>query len=196
MRAPRTLRTTLIAAGVTTALSVSAAGVFAAEAPTSTTVPPAAHPSKAERTYVTTVELADKVSRAKIYKTGENRYEAEIWAKGARYGTLYTQGLPTHAQHNGLHVTLHPNGKVTSWVEHAEAQQQRQLIGTATLADGTTTAKIHRIADDHYEADLATDGTRLDTLVADGRTAYGENNTLHVALRPDGRLTSWLDESP
>ncbi|MFE5813589.1 hypothetical protein [Streptomyces sp. NPDC056479] len=194
MRAPRTLRTALLAAGVTAALGVSAAGAFAAHTPTATTVPPAAEHSKAKRVYVTTVGLADKVSRAKVFKTGENRYEAEIWAKGMRYGTLYTQGMPTYAQHNGLHITLRPNGKVTSWVERAEPQPQRVLIGTSTLADGASTAKIYRITDDHYEADVFADGTRLDTLLADGHAAYGGNNGLRVALHPDGRLTSWVDE--
>ncbi|MER5936055.1 hypothetical protein ABT121_01885 [Streptomyces sp. NPDC001928] len=199
MRAPRTLRTALIAAGVTTALGVSAAGAFAAHTPATENVPSMAQHAKAKRVYVKTVKLADQVSRAKVYKTGENRYEAEIWAKDAKYGTLYTQGMPTNAQHNGLHVTLRPNGQVSSWVERAEPKPQpaaeRVLIGTATLVDGSTTAKIFRLTADHYEADVFAYGKRLDTLVADGRTAYGENNGLHVALHPDGKLASWVDEA-
>ncbi|QOV33637.1 hypothetical protein IM697_25935 [Streptomyces ferrugineus] len=136
--------------------------------------------------YVTTVKLADQVSRA----------------EGVQYGTLYTQGAPTQAQHNGLHVTLRPNGEVTSWIERAKPEPkakpavERVLIGTATLADGSTTAKIHRLADDHYEADVFANGTRLDTLVAAGHPAYGEHNGLRVALHPDGELTSWVDPTP
>ncbi|MFF8357525.1 hypothetical protein ACF063_29200 [Streptomyces chartreusis] len=191
MRASRTLRTALVAAGVTTALGISAAGALAAPSH----IPSVAQHTKAKRGYVTTVKLADEVSRAKVYKTGKDRYEAEIWAEGAKYGTLYTQGMPTHAQHNGLHVTLRPDGRVSSWVERAEPKPEpaaeRVLIGTSTLADGSTTAKIYRLTADHYEADVYAGGKRLDTLVADGRAAYGENNGLHVALHPDGRLASW-----
>ncbi|GAA3586935.1 hypothetical protein [Streptomyces osmaniensis] len=191
MRASRTLRTALVAAGVTTALGISAAGALAAPAH----IPSMSQHTKAKRVYVTTVKLADEACRAKVYKTGKDRYEAEIWAEGAKYGTLYTQGMPTHAQHNGLHVTLRPDGRVSSWVERAEPEPaaERVLIGTSTLADGSTTAKIYRLAADHYEADVYAGGKRLDTLVADGRAAYGENDGLHVALHPDGRLASWGD---
>lgn len=196
MHAPRTLRTALVATGVTAVLGVSAAGAFAVQAPATATVTPAGHPAKTKRVHVKTVQLADKASRAKVYRTGKSRYEAEIWAEGAKYGTLYTQGMPTHAQHNGLHVTLQPNGSVTSRVERAEPQPEpvakRVLVATPTLADGVSTAKVYRLALNHYEAEVLADGVRIDTLVANGHAAYGENNGLHVALKPDGRLTSWV----
>jgi hypothetical protein len=198
MRAPRTLRTALVAAGLTTALGISAAGAFAVDTPATTS---AAHHSKVKRVHVKTVKLADHVSRAKVYKAGKDRYEAEIWAKDLRYGALYTQGRAAYAQNNGLHITLHPDGEVTSWVERAKPKPkpvvQRVLVATATLADGTTTAKLYRVTADHYEADILADGVRLDTLVADGhRAVYGENNGLHAALQPDGQLTSWVDATP
>ncbi|WP_030927263.1 hypothetical protein [Streptomyces sp. NRRL S-646] len=47
----------------------------------------------------------------------------------------------------------------------------------------------------HHEADIYADGTKFDTLVADGLAAYGELNGLHVVLRPDGRLSSWVDRA-
>lgn len=199
MRALRTLRTALVAAGVTTALGVSAAGAFAVD-PSATTSGASAAGSEAERVQVRTVQLADGVSRAKVYKAGEDRYEAEIWAKDLRYGALYTQGRAAYAQHNGLHITLRPDGGVTSWVEAAKPKPKpvvkRVLVGTVTLADGATTAKLHRVTAGHYEADILADGVRLDTLVADGHAAHGENNGLHVTLQPDGRLTSSVDETP
>ncbi|WP_217208387.1 hypothetical protein [Streptomyces sp. AC550_RSS872] len=199
MRTPRPLRSALVAAGVIAALGISAAGAFAVDASTATTGTSAGRPGKAQRVHVQTVRLADDVSRAKIYKAGEDRdrYEAEIWAEGRQYGALYTQGMAAHAQNNGLHITLHPDGKVTSWVERAKPKPKavvnRVLVGTPTLADGRTTAKLYRVAADHYEADILADGVRLDTLVADGRAAHGEHNGLRVALQPDGRLTSWVD---
>ncbi|MFJ9820403.1 hypothetical protein ACIRU3_35075 [Streptomyces sp. NPDC101151] len=70
MRARRTPRTTLVAAGVAAALGAPATGAFAA-APEPT---PVAH-GTAERVHVKTVRLADKVSVAKVHKTGKHRYE-------------------------------------------------------------------------------------------------------------------------
>ncbi|MFE7271963.1 hypothetical protein [Streptomyces sp. NPDC057623] len=201
MRAPRPLRTALVAAGVTTALGISAAGAFAVVAPATTSgATPAGH-TEAKRVHVKTVQLADHVSRLKVYKTGKDRYEAEIWAEGQRYGALYTQGRAAYAQHNALHITLHPDGEVTSWIERAkprpESVVKRVLVDTVTLADGATKAKLYRVAPDRYEADILADGVHLDTLVTDGhRAARGENNGLHVVLRPDGRLTSWFDAAP
>ncbi|WP_328429852.1 hypothetical protein [Streptomyces sp. NBC_00443] len=197
MPAPRTLRTALIATGVTAALGVSAAGAFAVDAPSTPTARSVAHQSKTKRVHVKTVKLADKVSRAKVYKTGKTRYEAELWAEGLQYGALYTQGRAAYAQNNGLHVTLHPNGKVTSWVQQAKPKPKpvakRVLVATPTLADGKTEAKLYRLTDYHYEADLYAGTARLDTLVANGHAAHGENNGLHVSLQPDGELRSWPD---
>ena len=204
MRAPRTLRTALVAAGVTVALGVSAAGAFAQPAPEARTVASASHANghcqKTERVYVKTVKLADPVSKAKVFKTGKHRYDAEIWAKGLKYGTMTAKHRTVYANHNGLHIALHPNGKVTSWVERAKPKPKpvvkRVLVSTAPLADGSSTAKLYRISANHYEADIYADGTKLDTLVANGRAAYGENNGLHVTLQPDGRLSSWVDDTP
>lgn len=201
MRAPRALRTALVATGVTTALAISAAGAFALDSPATESGTSAAPRSESERVHVRTVRLADHVSRAKVYRTGTDRYEAEIWADDVRYGALYTQGRAAYAQNNGLHITLRPDGEVTSWLEGAkpkpEPVAQRVLVGTATLADGSTTAKLYRVAADHHEADILADGVRLETLVTDGRrAAHGEDNGLHVTLHPDGRLTSRADEAP
>ncbi|GHE07968.1 hypothetical protein [Streptomyces alanosinicus] len=206
MRALRTLRTTLVAAGATAVLAASASGAFAAAAPEAAPVAHASTHCKDKRVLVKTVRLADKVSVAKVYKTGKHRFEAEIWAKGKKYGTLTSKGKGkhTHAQHNGLHITLHPNSKVTSWVERAKPKPQpkpqpvakRILVSIATLADDVSTGKVYKLGANHYEADIYAHGHKLDTLVAKGRAAYGENNGLHVALKPDGRLTSWVEDAP
>lgn len=201
MRAPRALRTALVAAGVSAALGGSAAGAFAQPAPAASAAHANGHPRKPNRVHVKTVKLADNVSHAKVYETGQNRYEAEIWAEDRKDGTLYTQGRAAYALNNGLHVTLHPNGEVTSRVERARPPQlkpvaERVLVASPTLADGVTTAKLYRLTADHYEADIFTGVVRLHTLVADGRAAHGDTNGLHVALQPDGRLTSRVDGTP
>ncbi|MGW1953084.1 hypothetical protein ACWCPI_09985 [Streptomyces sp. NPDC001920] len=197
MRSPCTLRTALLATGVAAALGGSVAAAFAAGA-SARTVTSATRPSRAGRVHVKTVKLADRVSRAKVFRSGRNHHEAEIWADGSRCGTLYAHGGPAYAQNNGLHVTLRPNGKVTSRFEGARPKPRpvgvRVLVATPTLADGVTTAEVHRLTADHHEADILTDGARITTLVAEGRAAYGENDGLHITLQPDGRLTSWMED--
>lgn len=203
MRAPRTLRIALVATGVTVALGASAAGALAQPPVASERVARAAHTvghGTAGRIHVKTVKLADKVSRAKVYRTGKHRYDAEIWAKGLKYGTLTTKGRTVHADHNGLHIALHPNGKVTSWVERARPKPkpavQRVLVASAPLADDTSTVKLYKITAHHYEADIYAGGTRTGILVAKGHAAHDEMNGLHIVLRPDGRLSSWTDQPP
>ncbi|MFE7174542.1 hypothetical protein [Streptomyces sp. NPDC057616] len=203
MRAPRTLRTALVATGVTVALGASAAGAFAQPAAASEGGAPTAHTvghGTAGRVHVKTVKLADKVSRAKVYRTGKHRYEAEIWAKGLKYGTLTAKGRTVHADPNGLHIALHPNGKVTSWVERARPKPkpavQRVLVASAPLADDTSTVNLYKITAHHYEADIYVGATKIGTLVAKGHAAHGENNGLHILLRPDGQLSSWTDQTP
>ncbi|MEU8967735.1 hypothetical protein AB0D11_00420 [Streptomyces monashensis] len=207
MRARRTLRTTLVAAGATAVLAASASGAFAAAAPHSAPVAHGAahHHCNDKRVLVKTVRLADKVSVAKVYKTGKHhhRFEAEIWAKGTRYGTLVAKGKPAHGENNGLHVTLQPNGTVTSWVERAKPKPkpkpqpvaQRILVSITTLADDTSTGKVYKLGPNHYEADIYAHGHKVDTLAAKGRAAHGEDNGLHVVLKPDGRLISWVEDA-
>ncbi|MEU9026332.1 hypothetical protein AB0D46_02120 [Streptomyces sp. NPDC048383] len=74
-------------------------------------------PPVAARGYVTTVKLADG-SVAKVYRVGDDRFEAEIFAGGRKAGSLAAEnGRSTNATCGGLHITLHGNGRVTSWVE-------------------------------------------------------------------------------
>lgn len=74
------------------------------------------------------------------------------------------------------------------------ATGQRTLVKTVTLADGVSTAHVYRIAKDAYQADvLSRDGSRTATLTSrDGATGFADAGALHLALRADGRLTSWV----
>ncbi|MGW6956128.1 hypothetical protein, partial [Streptomyces chartreusis] len=67
------------------------------------------------------------------------------------------------------------------------------LTAPRPRALGSTPPKIHGRRAHHYAPAVSAGGARLATLVADGRAAYGENDGLHVALHPDGRLASWGD---
>ncbi|CAM5247480.1 hypothetical protein [Streptomyces avidinii] len=71
----------------------------------------------------------------------------------------------------------------------------RAYVTTVKLADGAV-AEVYRITSNHFEADILAGSTRLDTLVSKGGAAsYGQNNGLHVVLRPNGTVTSWMDGS-
>ncbi|WP_328763278.1 MULTISPECIES: hypothetical protein [unclassified Streptomyces] len=62
---------------------------------------------------------------------------------------------------------------------------------TVKLADGSV-AKVYEVGADRFEAGVFAGSTKLGTLVSKGGTpAYGQNDGLHVVLRPDGTVTSW-----
>lgn len=89
------------------------------------TVPAGASPTEPARGYVTTARLADG-SVAKIYEIGVDHVEADVFAGSTKLGTLVSRdGRPAYGQNNGLHVTLYPNGTVSSWVEDAPKPQPK-----------------------------------------------------------------------
>ncbi|MFF3617839.1 hypothetical protein [Streptomyces sp. NPDC002467] len=69
----------------------------------------------------------------------------------------------------------------------------RAYVTTVKLADGSI-AKVYKISDNHFEADIFSGRTKLDTLVSKGGAAtYGRSNGLHVVLQPNGTVTSWVE---
>ncbi|WP_053726458.1 DNA-directed RNA polymerase I subunit RPA34 [Streptomyces sp. WM6378] len=76
------------------------------------------------RSFVKSVKLADG-SVAKVYKLGQNHYEAEIWANGSKLDTLVAKGASATGQNNGLYVVLNPDGTVTSWVDGGKKDDKR-----------------------------------------------------------------------
>ncbi|WP_369217446.1 hypothetical protein, partial [Streptomyces flavofungini] len=206
MRTARTLRNSVIAVVATAGIGLGAASGAVAAEPTGRTasavsgVESIAH-AKAKRTYVKSVKLRDG-STARIYKLGKNRAQAEIWVKGHKAATLTARGKNVTVNHNGLHIRLTPKGTVTSWMDSVKpkpkpkpkpAPHKRVLVASPTLADGSS-AKVYKLSAHHYQADLFGSGGRTGTLDANGRADYGQNNGLHGALQPDGRLSSWVDE--
>lgn len=197
MRTAHTLRTTAIAVVATAGISLGAAsGAMAATsphtaAPTSVSVESLAH-SKAKK--VKTVKLRDG-STAKVYKLGKNKAKAVI--SGPKGATLTADRKTVRVNHNGMHIKLTPSGSITSWMDKAKPKpkpkpnpHKRVLVATPKLADGTT-AKVYKLSTNHYQADI----TGAGSLDANGRAAYGQNNGMHVALQPDGKLTSWMDKA-
>lgn len=76
------------------------------------------------------------------------------------------------------------------------ATTPRTLVKTLSLADGVSTAKVYRVAKDAYQADvLNPDGSKAATLSSrDGSTGFVDAGDMHLALRADGRLTSWAGD--
>ncbi|MFF2787524.1 hypothetical protein ACFVT6_12260 [Streptomyces sp. NPDC058049] len=73
------------------------------------------------------------------------------------------------------------------------APSVRAYVTTVKLADGSV-AKVYKIGGSHFEADILAGSSKLDTLVSKaGAASYGQNNGLHVVLRPNGTVTSWMD---
>ncbi|MFC9582974.1 hypothetical protein ACFVJ8_09115 [Streptomyces yangpuensis] len=78
----------------------------------------------------------------------------------------------------------------------ADRKGVRTFVTAVRLADGSV-AKVHKVGRSHFEADILTGSTKLDTLVSRGAAAsYGQSNGLHVVLRPNGTVTSWMDGAP
>ncbi|WP_093617696.1 hypothetical protein [Streptomyces indicus] len=156
----------------------------------------------AKRAYIKTVKLASKGHTAKVYKLGKTCFQADVLYGGKKIATINAFGKTANANLNGLHVSLTKTGKVSSWVEKGKPApkpkpkpkpkpdpEKRQFVRTDTLADGST-AKIYKLSTNHFQA-----VTKVGTLDADGRSAAGEHNGMHVVLSPDGGLTSWMDDS-
>ncbi|MET3986465.1 hypothetical protein [Streptomyces sp. PvR034] len=69
---------------------------------------------------------------------------------------------------------------------------QRVLVKSLTLADGVSTARVYRVAQDAYQADILRDGSKVSTLSSHaGAPGYGRADGLRLALQPDGRISSW-----
>ncbi|MFG2995951.1 hypothetical protein [Streptomyces sp. NPDC048340] len=79
----------------------------------------------------------------------------------------------------------------------AASATQRTLVKTLALADGVSRANVYRTAKDAYQAEVLTaDGATAATLTSrDGATGFGEAGDLHLALRPDGQLSSWAGDT-
>ncbi|MGW0908590.1 hypothetical protein [Streptomyces sp. NPDC002853] len=197
MRTARTLRTTAIAVVATAGISLGAAsGAMAATAPHTTspasiTVESIAHSKTKTKAKVKTVKLRDG-STAKVYKLGKHKAKAVI--AGPKGGTLVANGKNAYANHNGLHIKLTPSGSLTSWMDKAKPKpkpqpEKRQHVRNDTLADGSM-ARVYKLSPTHWQA-----VTAAGTLDANGRTASGEHNGMHLSLSPNGSLKSWMDKA-
>ncbi|MET9463326.1 hypothetical protein ABZY44_00640 [Streptomyces sp. NPDC006544] len=78
----------------------------------------------------------------------------------------------------------------------AAVTPQRTLVKTLSLADGSSTANVYRVAEDAYQAEvLSADGSKAATVTSrDGVPGFASAGTMHLALHEDGRLSSWTGD--
>ncbi|MDX6763949.1 MULTISPECIES: hypothetical protein [Streptomyces] len=135
-----------------------------------------AHSSAPQRTLVKSLSLADGVSTARIYRTAEGAYQADILAAdGARATTLTSRDGVTDVGSSGdLHAALDPEGRLTSWV------------GDAPVKGGG-----HAVAGDGHKT-----GTRDGQIIpvsAEQRAAAGDTRALEAASAESRRLSTLAD---
>ncbi|QES48249.1 hypothetical protein DEJ50_10915 [Streptomyces venezuelae] len=73
------------------------------------------------------------------------------------------------------------------------ATAPRTLVKSLTLADGVSTARVYRLAEGAYQAEIKSGGVKVATLSSrDGVAGSGGTDALRISLQPDGRLSSWV----
>ncbi|MFG2295571.1 hypothetical protein [Streptomyces sp. NPDC048603] len=74
----------------------------------------------------------------------------------------------------------------------AAAAAPRTFVKSLALADGVSTARVYRVGEVGYEADIVTgDGAKVSYVASRGGVVgYGGTESLKVSLQPDGRLSS------
>ncbi|WP_030789042.1 hypothetical protein [Streptomyces sp. NRRL S-920] len=213
MRATRRiLRTAAIATGAIAALAVPATAAFAADAPSpspsqdrtasdardgtdsETPAPPGSWESKG------TTDLGHGWSAKVDVNVSARTAKAALSLNGTAKGSLTAYERAASTTVDGNTFTLTPDGTLSMSAKPAppkpkpepKPDAKRVYQTTVKLADGSL-AKIYKLGPHHYQADIVAHGSRLDTLDANGRAAYGQDNGLHVALNPDGTIKSWVE---
>ncbi|WP_406737802.1 hypothetical protein OG365_11230 [Streptomyces sp. NBC_00853] len=179
-------RRTLVRAAAVTAcagslLALPTAAALAEGVPAASS----AHAAAPQSVLVKSLSLADGVSTAKVYRTANGVYQAEILAAdGTKAATLTSRdGVTAFGGSGDLHAALDSSGRLTSWVGDVPAEGGDHTVagdghktGTRNEARGearggqVVPASVPRKAateDTHVLADGSGSGRRLRTL-ADG----------------------------
>ncbi|MCX4805741.1 hypothetical protein OG594_29690 [Streptomyces sp. NBC_01214] len=183
-------RRTLVRAAAVTAcagslLALPTAAALAEGVPAASS----AHSAAPQSILVKSLSLADGVSTAKVYRTANGGYQAEILAAdGTKAATLTSRdGVTAFGGHGDLHAALDSSGRLTSWVGDVPAQGGDHTVAGDGHKTGTRNetrdetrddarggqvvpASVPRKAstgDTHVVADGSGSGRRLSTL-ADG----------------------------
>ncbi|MFE5625397.1 hypothetical protein ACFQ8S_25415 [Streptomyces virginiae] len=185
-------RRTLVRAAAVTAcagslLALPAAAALAEGVPAASSAHSAAAP---QRTLVKSLSLADGVSTAKVYRTAQGGYQADILASdGARATTLTSHdGVTDFGGSGELHAALDPAGRLTSWVGDASGQDGGHAVAGAGHKTGTRDGALNG----------QRTGQRTGQVVpvsAEQRAASGDTRALEAASA-EGRRLSTLADGP
>lgn len=178
MRSTRrtTLRTAAVVAGTAAVLALPV-GSAVADSPAA----PPVEPTAGARAYVTTVKLADG-SVAKVYKVSGNHFEADVFAGSTKLDTLVSKGgAAAYGQNNGLHVTLQPNGTVTSWIEGGQPSKPQVKPEARTESSARITLPDGRVA----QLVDGANGKRVEISMPNGN-ALGTVDLKHPSAQNDG----------
>ncbi|MET9570311.1 hypothetical protein [Streptomyces virginiae] len=176
-------RRTLVRAAAVTAcagslLALPTAAALAEGVPAASS----AHSAAPRRILVKSLSLADGVSTAKVYRTAQGVYQADILAADGTKATTLTSrdGVTDFGAAGELHAALDPAGRVTSWVGDAPAQGAGHAVAGAGHKTGTR------------------DGARSGQVVpvsGEQRAASGDTRALEAASA-EGRRLSTLADGP
>ncbi|MFJ5553359.1 hypothetical protein [Streptomyces sp. NPDC093225] len=104
-----------------------------------------------------------------------------------------------HTRHTPLPLTA-SRGAAERAVKpaHSVDSVARKPVKTVYLADGVSTATVYRTGTAGYQADIAAGGAPRRTLRSTNGTAahaVAVADGLYVALGPDGRVSSWVNDA-
>ncbi|WP_275558323.1 hypothetical protein [Streptomyces sp. 5-6(2022)] len=123
-------------------------------------------------------------STAKIYKLGDLHYRLKIVNDGDVLATFEANGRDAGLDANGMYVVLTAGGEVQSWMggEH-------QGPGTFKLAGGWT-AKVTKVGEAQYRAEIIGHGDVMGTMEANGHDAGLDANGVYIVLSAGGVISA------
>ncbi|MFJ9852788.1 hypothetical protein [Streptomyces sp. NPDC101150] len=133
---------------------------------------------------VRTQRLADGISKAEIYKLGDQHYRAKIVARGSVLATLETKGHDDGLDANDMFVTLTLDGQVHSWMGGGH-----QGPGTFKLAGGWT-AKVTKIGELRYRAQIIGHDGVAATLETNQHDVGLDANGIYIVLSSGGVISA------
>ncbi|MFI0904267.1 hypothetical protein ACH4TE_12070 [Streptomyces sioyaensis] len=133
---------------------------------------------------VRTQRLADGISKAEIYKLGDQHYRAKIVARGSVLATLETKGRDDGLDANDMFVTLTLDGQVHSWMGGGH-----QGPGTFKLAGGWT-AKVTKVGELRYRAQIIGHDGLAATMETDQHDVGLDANGIYIVLSNGGVISA------
>ncbi|WP_326622179.1 hypothetical protein OG863_33840 [Streptomyces decoyicus] len=135
---------------------------------------------------VRTQTLADGISKAEIYKIGDQRYRAKIVARGSVLATMETTGQDADAglDANDMFIVLTMGGQVHSWMGGGH-----QGPGTFKLAGGWT-AKVTKVGELRYRAQIIGHDGVAATLETKGHDVGVDANGVYIVLSNGGVISA------